>query len=183
VSGQPRGHPSPGATGGLDVEAIYDTLRASVAQRVSARERQPAFVGIHSGGAWVAERLHRDLGARGPLGFLTSAFHRDDFAARGLRTGGGTAKSTHIDFDVEGADILLVDDILYTGRTIRAALNEIFDYGRPSRVELAVLLDRGGRQLPVQPDYLGAAIQLAPGQDFVLARTEAGRFTLAIESA
>jgi pyrimidine operon attenuation protein / uracil phosphoribosyltransferase len=164
---------------GLDAEAIYGDLLRSVAARLADSHRMPAIVGIHSGGAWVAERLHRDLGSAAPLGFLTSAFHRDDYAARGLRT--GATKRTQIDFDVEGADILLVDDILYTGRTVRAALNEIYDYGRPQRVELAALLDRGGRELPVQPDYVGAVLPLKAGQQFVLERTEAGQFTLAIE--
>jgi len=164
----------------LDAEAIYADLRAAVAARLAeAGDRRPAIVGIHRGGAWVAQRLHADLCPEAPLGFLSSAFHRDDYAKRGLRTAGGG--STKIDFPVEGADILLVDDILYTGRTIRAALNEIFDYGRPRRVELAVLLDRGGRELPVQGDHVGAVLPLQPDQGFVLGREEDGRFTLTVE--
>jgi pyrimidine operon attenuation protein / uracil phosphoribosyltransferase len=164
---------------GLDAEAIYRDLLKSVAQRLSAAHRMPAIVGIYSGGAWVAERLHRDLGSSAPLGYLSSAFHRDDYAARGLRT--GASKGTQIGFAVDGADILLVDDILYTGRTVRAAINEIYDYGRPRRIELAALLDRGGRELPVQPDYVGAVLPLEARQQFALERTDAGRFTLAIE--
>ena len=117
-----------------------------------------------------------------PLGFLSSAFHRDDLSARGLRAGGG-AGTTKIDFAVDGADILLVDDILYTGRTVRAALNELFDYGRPRRVELAVLLDRGGRELPVQADHVGAAWPLGPERGFALGRDAQGRFTLSVEPA
>jgi pyrimidine operon attenuation protein/uracil phosphoribosyltransferase len=167
---------------GLDAEAIYADLRAAVAARLAGPPaRRPAVVGIHSGGAWVARRLHADLCPEAPLGFLSSAFHRDDYAQRGLRaTGGGT---TRIDFEVDGADILLVDDILFTGRTIRAALNEIFDYGRPRRVELAVLLDRGGRELPVQADHVGAVLPLQHDQGFVLGQDDQGRFTLAVEPA
>jgi pyrimidine operon attenuation protein / uracil phosphoribosyltransferase len=163
----------------LDAEAIYGNLLKAVAARLSDERRMPGIVGIHSGGAWVAERLHRDLGSSAPLGYLSSAFHRDDYAARGLRT--GASKSTQIGFEVEGADILLVDDILYTGRTVRAAINELYDYGRPRRIELAALLDRGGRELPVQPDFVGAVLPLGARQQFALERTDAGLFTLAIE--
>lgn len=167
----------------LDAEAIYAELRASVAARITAAGGQgPAIVGIHSGGAWIARRLHGELCPEAPLGFLSSAFHRDDFSERGLRAAGG-AGTTRIDFPVDGADIVLVDDILYTGRTVRAALNELFDYGRPARVALAVLLDRGGRELPVQADHVGATLPLPPGQGFVLGRSDDGRFTLAVEPA
>jgi len=166
----------------LDAEAIYRTLFEAVSDRLHGTGRMPAIIGIHSGGAWVAERLHADLGSTAPLGYLSSAFHRDDYAERGLR-GAGPAKNTQIGFDIDGADLLLVDDILYTGRTVRAALNELFDYGRPSRVELAALLDRGGRELPVQPDYLGAAVTLQAGQQFVLERAGDGRLSLSVESA
>jgi pyrimidine operon attenuation protein/uracil phosphoribosyltransferase len=164
----------------LDAEAIYARLRERVASGLAGRTgRSPAFVGVHSGGAWIARRLRDELAPGAPLGFLSSAFHRDDFAQRGLRGGGD--QRTSIGFPVDGADILLVDDILYTGRTVRAALNEIFDYGRPRRVELAVLLDRGGRELPVQPDYVGAVLPLAAGQGFSLAHDDAGRLSLALE--
>jgi pyrimidine operon attenuation protein/uracil phosphoribosyltransferase len=164
----------------LDAEAIYADLRAAVAARLAQGDR-PAIIGVHSGGAWIATRLHAELCPDAPLGFLSSAFHRDDYAERGLRTAGGG--STRIDFPVDGADLLLVDDILYTGRTVRAALNELFDYGRPRRVELAVLLDRGGRELPVQADFVGAVLPLQPSQGFVLGRDADGRFTLAVEAA
>jgi pyrimidine operon attenuation protein / uracil phosphoribosyltransferase len=166
----------------LDAEAIYRTLCQAVSERLRASGRMPAIIGIHSGGAWVAERLHADLGSTAPLGFLSSAFHRDDYAERGLRAA-GPAKSTQIGFDVNGADILLVDDILYTGRTVRAALNELFDYGRPSRIELATLLDRGGRELPVQADYVGSVVTLKAGQQFVLERAGDGRLALSVEEA
>jgi pyrimidine operon attenuation protein/uracil phosphoribosyltransferase len=168
----------------LDAEAIYAVLKAAVAARLAASGGgRPAIVGVHSGGAWIAQRLHAELCPDAPLGFLSSAFHRDDYAARGLRVAGGASGSTRIDFEVDGADIVLVDDILYTGRTVRASLNELFDYGRPARVELAVLLDRGGRELPVQADHVGARIPLGPDRGFVLGRAEDGRFTLAVEPA
>ena len=173
---QPAAPPAPHT---LDAEAIYAGLKAAVAERLAAG-RRPALIGVHSGGAWIATRLHAELCPDAPLGFLSSAFHRDDYAERGLRTTGGG--STKIDFPIDGADILLVDDILYTGRTVRAALNEIFDYGRPRRVELAVLLDRGGRELPVQADCVGAVLPLQPSQGFVLGRDPDGRFTLSVEA-
>ena len=138
----------------------------------------PHLVGVHSGGAWIADRLHRDLGLAVPIGYLSSAFHRDDYGARGLPA---QPKATRLEFDIAGADLLLVDDILFTGRTVRAALNELFDYGRPARVELAVLLDRGGRELPIAAQYVGAHRPLAPPEQFVLAQDTAGRLSLRIE--
>ena len=143
-----------------------------------AEAQAPAFIGIHTGGAWLAARLHAELGLGSPLGFLSSAFYRDDVQARGLSA---RMQPTKIDFDVNGRDIVLVDDILHTGRTIRAALNEIFDYGRPARVRLAVLLDRGGRELPVRADYLGAELALQPGEKLVLSQRTSGMFELRVE--
>jgi pyrimidine operon attenuation protein/uracil phosphoribosyltransferase len=168
-----------------DAEAIYAILKVAVATWLAGMaDRRPALVGIHTGGAWLAERLHRDLCPDSPLGFLSSAFHRDDFAHRGLRTGtGSSAGKTRIEFEVAGADILLIDDILFTGRTVRAAINELYDYGRPRSVELAVLLDRGGRELPVQAGLCGARIPLQPGQGFVLSRLAEGGFSLTVERA
>ena len=165
----------------LDAEALYRDLLAAVRRGLHDGRlgRELAIIGVHSGGAWVAERLHRDLAAGSPLGYLSSVFHRDDYGERGLPT---TIKATAIDFAVDGRDILLVDDILYTGRTTRAALNEIFDYGRPARVELAVLIDRGGRDLPLTADYVGATIPLEAGERFVLSQETSGRFALRIES-
>jgi pyrimidine operon attenuation protein/uracil phosphoribosyltransferase len=180
----PPPDPAPPDSRALDAEAIYARLLAAIDGKLAEGGRTPALVGIHSGGAWIAQRLHDDLAARHgplPLGFLSSAFHRDDYAERGLRTGSGGP--TRIDFAMDGADVLLVDDILYTGRTVRAALNELFDYGRPRSVRLAVLLDRGGRELPVQADHVGAVLPLPPGRGFVLGRDDGGRFTLAVEPA
>ena len=164
----------------VDAEALYQSLLESLRKRLAGKDliSVPAIVGVHSGGAWIAERLHRDLQLSSPLGFLSSAFHRDDYGERGLPT---TIKATAINFPVDDRHIILVDDILYTGRTIRAALNEIFDYGRPARVELAVLLDRGGRELPMQADHVGAVMPLQRHESFVLSQETSGRFALRIE--
>ncbi|MEK9774974.1 MAG: bifunctional pyr operon transcriptional regulator/uracil phosphoribosyltransferase PyrR [Quisquiliibacterium sp.] len=168
-------------TGGtsLDAEAIYATLRDAVAGALASNPKHPVhLIGIHSGGAWLAERLHADLGFDTPMGTLSSAFHRDDYGRRGLPA---QMKSSSLPFEIAGADILLVDDILYTGRTVRAALNELFDYGRPARVRLAVLLDRGGRELPIEAAFCGLAHPLPAQSAFVLARDPQGKFTLGIE--
>jgi pyrimidine operon attenuation protein / uracil phosphoribosyltransferase len=166
----------------LDAEALYRVLLESLRRRLGEPDmvKPPAVIGVHTGGAWVAERLHRDLALASPLGFLSSAFHRDDYGERGLPT---TIKATTINFPVEDQHILLVDDILYTGRTIRAALNEIFDFGRPARVELAVLLDRGGRELPLQADHVGAVMPLRADETFVLSQETSGRFALRVDRA
>ncbi|KAF1049768.1 bifunctional pyr operon transcriptional regulator/uracil phosphoribosyltransferase PyrR [Xylophilus sp.] len=159
----------------LDAEALYGELLRGVR---SLLEPATQLAGITSGGAWLAERLQRDLGRDGPHGVVSSSMHRDDFAQRGL----AAAAQTQLPFDVEGADILLLDDVLYTGRTIRAVLNELYDYGRPQRVRLAVLVDRGGRELPVAADFAAARVALPAAQQLALARTEAGVFSFHIES-
>jgi pyrimidine operon attenuation protein/uracil phosphoribosyltransferase len=161
----------------LDAEALYAELRAGVAALLGP---DTMLVGIRSGGAWLAERLQADLARPGSPGVLSSALHRDDFGERGLAGRGGT---TQLPFAVDGARILLVDDVLYTGRTIRAALNELFDFGRPARVELAVLVDRGGRELPVQAAFAAAKVALPASQKLALARTADGRFTFSTEEA
>lgn len=159
-----------------DAEAAYRELLAQVRAGASARDLR--LVGILSGGAWIAERLASDLELKTPVGTLSSTFHRDDYGHRpGLPA---QPKGTTLPFDVEGADILLVDDILYTGRTVRAALNELFDYGRPQRVELAVLLDRGGRELPIEARYCGAVHPIGEASSFDLSRGADGRFSLRI---
>ena len=128
----------------LDAEALYRELLRGVRSMLTPTTH---LAGIASGGAWLAERLQKDLGLEGPAGVLSSVMHRDDFAQRGLSAGAQTS----LPFDVNGADVLVLDDVLYTGRTIRAVLNELFDYGRPASVRLAVLVDRGGRELPCRP--------------------------------
>lgn len=163
----------------LDAEAIYAALRDSIRAALAADpSRAPHLIGIHSGGAWVAERLQHDLALTTAPGTLSSAFHRDDYGRRGLPA---EMKSTDLPFEINGADIILVDDILFTGRTVRAALNELFDYGRPARVELAVLLDRGGRELPIEARFCGALHPLARDQAFALSRSEDGSLSLTLE--
>ncbi|MFN4005484.1 MAG: bifunctional pyr operon transcriptional regulator/uracil phosphoribosyltransferase PyrR [Hylemonella sp.] len=160
----------------LDAEALYGELRRGVQALCQPQTR---LVGIASGGAWLAERLQADLGLAGAPGVISSALHRDDYARRGL----AASAQTRLPFDVNEARIVLLDDVLYTGRTIRAVLNELFDYGRPACVQLAVLVDRGGRELPIQPDYAVARVALAPAQSLALARDAQGRFQFRVEAA
>ena len=159
----------------LDAEALYTELRSGVRQLW-----QPGMclLGIWSGGAWLAERLAADLPGLGRPGVISSTLHRDDFSARGMA--GGT-DATRIPFSVDGAHILLLDDVLFTGRTIRAVLNELFDFGRPASVSLAVLVDRGGRELPIQPAFAAAKVSLPAAQKLSLARTGGGRFTFSVK--
>jgi pyrimidine operon attenuation protein/uracil phosphoribosyltransferase len=162
----------------LDAEALYTELRAGVQ---ALWRPGMAVMGIWSGGAWLAERLAADLpDLLGPArpAVISSTLHRDDFSARGMA--GGT-DATKIPFAVDGAHILLLDDVLFTGRTIRAVLNELFDFGRPASVTLAVLVDRGGRELPIQAAFAAAKIALPASQTLALARTDDGRFTFSIE--
>lgn len=158
----------------LDAEALYGDLLAGVRPLLGA---DTCLVGIVSGGQWLAERLQRDLGREGAPGAISSALHRDDFAKRGLTAAGQTT----LPFEVDGADILLLDDVLYTGRTIRAVINELFDYGRPARVRLAVLVDRGGRQLPIAAEFASARVTVPQGQSLALARDDAGAFSFRME--
>ena len=169
---------SAAATGALllDAEALYrELLRGVQSLRAASGAR---LVGITSGGAWLAERLHRDLALPGRAGVISSVMHRDDFSRRGLAA---ASAQTQLDFDVNGAAIILLDDVLYTGRTIRAVLNELFDYGRPASVQLAVLVDRGGRELPVQADFAAARVALPHTQSLSLARSEAGHYSFQVE--
>lgn len=158
----------------LDAEALYRELVRGVQQLCPAQTR---LVGITSGGAWLAQRLHQDLKLEGAPGVISSALHRDDFAQRGLSSGGQTV----LPFDVNGAQILILDDVLYTGRTIRAVINELFDYGRPALVKLAVLVDRGGRELPIQADYAAARVVLPATQSLALAQSDTGTFSFQVK--
>ncbi len=159
----------------LDAQALYRELLRGVQ---ALQRPQTRLVGITSGGAWLAAQLQTDMQLPGKAGTISSAMHRDDFAKRGLSAGGQTA----LPFDVNGADIILLDDVLYTGRTIRAVINELFDYGRPASVKLAVLVDRGGRELPVQADFCAARVTLPADQSLTLARSESGLFSFNVES-
>ena len=160
----------------LDAEALYLELLKGVKALLKPDSR---LVGITSGGAWLAERLQADLQLPGKPGVISSAMHRDDFSQRGMVSGSGG--QTALAFDVNGAEIILLDDVLYTGRTIRAVVNELFDFGRPSAVKLAVLVDRGGRELPVQPDFAAARIALPAAQQLELARSPTGAFSFNVE--
>ncbi len=158
----------------LDAQALYLELLAGV--RALWRPGMH-LIGVASGGVWLAERLQRDLGLEGRPGVISSLMHRDDYARRGMTAGA----QTQIDFDVTGADILLLDDVLFTGRTIRAVINELFDFGRPASVKLAVLVDRGGRELPIQADVCAARIALPVTQSLALARDDAGVFSFNVK--
>jgi pyrimidine operon attenuation protein / uracil phosphoribosyltransferase len=156
-----------------DAEALYASLKDQLVSYVGTRGgRLPRIVGIHSGGTWVGERLHRDLQLPGNPGALDISFYRDDFNRTGLH---GQVKPTEIDFEVDGADIVLVDDVLYSGRTLRGALNVLFDFGRPARVDLAVLIDRetpegDAREMPIAARWCGARLSLPRDREFVLSR-------------
>ena len=150
--------------------ALIDQMRGKVTP-------ETALVGIYTGGVWIAERLHRELGIAVPLGTLDVSFYRDDFDTAGLHR---NVKRSEIPFAVEDRDIVLVDDVLFTGRTIRAALNELFDYGRPQSVRLAALVDRGGRELPVAAQFTGATADIATTQSIELRRDAEGRLSLVL---
>ena len=158
----------------LDAEALYADLREGVRRLLPP---EAALVGIWSGGAWLAERLQRDLALPGAHGVISSTLHRDDFAARGLAAG---ADKTSLPFAIDGRHLVLIDDVLFTGRTIRAVINELYDFGRPASVTLAVLVDRGGRELPIEAACTAARIELPAGRKLTLASDEAGRFSFAV---
>jgi pyrimidine operon attenuation protein / uracil phosphoribosyltransferase len=160
----------------LDAEAIYFELARRVRERIAGRS--PRLVGVHTGGVWLAERLRADLHIEPEVGILDVSFYRDDFSQSGLNRG---VRPSRIPFDVEGADILLIDDVLNTGRTVRAAMNELFDYGRPERIELAVLIDRGGRELPISTALVGRTIEVPADVSVVLSRDDDRRLHLRLE--
>jgi pyrimidine operon attenuation protein/uracil phosphoribosyltransferase len=146
------------------IEPLLDAL-ADATRRALANRPDPLIVGIHSGGVWLAEGLAKALGSTTPIGALDISFYRDDLSRNGLHP---TVRPSRIPWDIEGRHLLLVDDVLYSGRTIRAALNEIFDYGRPASVTLAVLIARNGRELPIDAQAVGAKLHLADNQQIKL---------------
>src|SRR5687767_3085602 len=160
-----------------DVEALLAKLAAELKGRLAPAT---AMIGLHTGGVWVGERLHAQLGLTEPLGTMDIAFYRDDYHKQGLHH---DPKRTRIAFEVEGRDLLLVDDILYTGRTVRAAMNELFDYGRPASISLVVLADRGGRQLPICAQHCGTKVDVPEGQRLRFKRSTEGRLSLELEDA
>lgn len=145
----------------IEIANLLDTLELSLCAAIEKRTlKNPIMVGIHTGGAWIAEEMHRRLAIKEPLALLDISFYRDDFSRVGVNP---KVKPSRLPLSLEGRDIILVDDVFYTGRTIRAALNEIFDYGRPEQVLLAVLIERDGRQVPIRPDCVGSEMTLEAG--------------------
>lgn len=167
--GNPPSHPSNPLP---DAEQLLSRL---LEQMKPVAGSDTGIIGIHTGGVWVAERLHAALGIKTPLGTLDVSFYRDDFEKIGLHR---NVKTSDLPFDVEGRRLILVDDVLYTGRTIRAAMNVLFDYGRPASIQLAALVNRGGRELPICADFLGGDITLAVSQSVELIRDGAGKLSL-----
>ncbi len=154
----------------LNVDEILDQLTCQTRDLMNRLATdQPLIIGIHTGGIWIAEHLHASLKLEKAIGILDISFYRDDFSRLGLNP---QVKPSRIPLDITNEHIILVDDVLHTGRTIRAALNEIFDYGRPASVHLAVLIDRGGRELPIAAQAAGKTIDLPPAQHVKLTGPE-----------
>jgi pyrimidine operon attenuation protein / uracil phosphoribosyltransferase len=152
-------------------------LQALIAQMRPVVGPDTGLVGIYTGGVWLAERLHSALGLVTPCGALDVSFYRDDYERIGLHR---DVKRSDIPFEVEGRPLILVDDVLYTGRTIRAAMNELFDYGRPRSIRLAALIDRGGRELPIAAQWVGETIEIGASEEIELKRDERERLSLAL---
>jgi len=167
-------------TNSIQIPDAEQLLQQLVHQILPHVTDHTALVGIHSGGAWLAQRLHAALGLKIPLGTLDISFYRDDFSKIGLHP---QVRPSDIPFDVADHDIVLVDDVLHTGRTVRAAMNELFDYGRPASIRLAVLVDRGGRELPICPDFVGASLGLKQNQNLQLNQGADGKFDLSLFTA
>ena len=158
-----------------DAEALFADLKAQMASSIAFDAK---LVGVFSGGAWLADRLKAELDGEHEVGYIDVSFYRDDLSTSGLKS---NVRSTQIPFSVEGAHIVIVDDVLFTGRSIRAAVNTLFDYGRPASVQLAVLVDRGGRELPIAADYVGIPLIVATDLMLALSKTDAGKFVLTTE--
>ncbi len=157
-----------------DAEVLLAALTEQMRPAVSS---DTLLVGIHTGGVWLAQRLHESLGLSQPLGTIDVSFYRDDYSSRGLHP---RVKPSEIPFEIADADVVLVDDVLFTGRTIRAALNELFDYGRPRRVRLAALVDRGGRELPMAAQFVGAEVSVREDEQIELRKAADGRLNLVV---
>jgi pyrimidine operon attenuation protein/uracil phosphoribosyltransferase len=149
-----------------DIPGLLDNIARELAQRLEQGGcDNPAMIGIHTGGVWVAEELHRRLGLNEPLGSLDISFYRDDFTRIGMNP---VVKPSRLPFSIDDRHIILVDDVLHTGRTIRAAMNELFDYGRPASILLATLVERDGRELPIQANVVGGHVRLNATQHIKL---------------
>jgi len=154
----------------LEINDLLNKLEAGLNRIIVERQLiNPLMIGIRTGGVWIAEQMHQRLNINEPLGLLDISFYRDDFSQIGVNP---NVKPSQLPPQIEGRDIILIDDVFYTGRTIRAALNEIFDYGRPNQVVLAVLIERDGKQIPLCPDCAGASITLTAGQRIKLTGPE-----------
>jgi len=154
----------------LEIQDLLNKLEAKLKRIIVERQlTNPLMIGIRTGGVWIAEQMHLRLNIKEPLGLLDISFYRDDFSQIGVNP---NVKPSQLPPHIEGRDIILIDDVFYTGRTIRAALNEIFDYGRPNQVVLAVLIERDGRQIPLCPDCVGASITLNADQRIKLTGPE-----------
>ena len=154
----------------LEINDLLNKLEAGLKRIIAERQlTNPLMIGIRTGGVWIAEQMHQRLNINEPLGLLDISFYRDDFSQIGVNP---NVKPSQLPPNIEGRDIILIDDVFYTGRTIRAALNEIFDYGRPNQVVLAVLIERDGRQIPLCPDCAGANITLNSDQRIKLTGPE-----------
>jgi len=147
------------------VESLIEKLTQALTPYFSSPESQPCIVDIETGGVWIAEQLHQRIAPNTELGRLNISFYRDDFTRIGLHP---TVKPSSLPTDIDDKTIILVDDVLQSGRTVRAAMNEIFDYGRPKKILLAILIDRGEREIPVQADFVGATMQLDSGSHIKL---------------
>jgi len=155
-----------------NVLQLIESMEAQLKQRFAPSGDlgdDVVMVGVHSGGVWIAERLHKALGLREPLGYLDITFYRDDFSRIGMNP---QVRPSKLPVSLDDKQIILVDDILHTGRTVRAAMNELFDYGRPASITLAVLGERSGRELPIQADIVGQHIQLTENQHVKLTGPE-----------
>lgn len=163
----------------MNAEQLYGKLLENLQRRLQKSSFELA--GLAMGGAWIAERLARDLKLP-HFGVINVAFHRDDYAEKGMtaiRT--ASTMTTHLPYEVSGASIILIDDVLFTGRTVRAALNELFDFGRPAQVELMVLADRGNRELPISANFVGEQVEIPDNQILVLEKDAAGKFSFELE--
>ena len=158
-----------------DAEALFADLKAQMASSIAFDAK---LVGVFSGGAWLVDRLKAELDGEHEVGYIDVSFYRDDLSTSGLKS---NVRSTHIPFSVEAAHIVIVDDVLFTGRSIRAAINTLFDHGRPASVQLAVLVDRGGRELPIAADYVGVPLIVARDLMLALNKNDDGKFALTTE--
>ena len=163
----------------VEIEFDIDAALTQLTDRLRVfHKRHPLMIGIHTGGVWVATRLHRALELAEPLGTLDISFYRDDFTRIGMNP---QVKASELSVPVEDRHVILVDDVLHTGRTVRAALNEIFDYGRPASITLACLVDRGGRELPIEAQAVGGHIKLTRHQHAKLSGGPDGPLELKIQ--